>query len=596
MHETAPASPLRVQVLIVGGGGAGLTASMLLAQMGVDTLLVSALPGTSVLPKAHVLNQRAMEILEDCGVADAVYAAGTPPEQLSHTAFYAGFAGRPDSGRVLYKQECWGAGGQDPDWAAASPKLTTNLPQIRLEPILKARAVALSPTRVRFHHEVIATTQAADHVLVEIVDRDADHRYEVAAEWVLACDGGRTVGRQAGICLEGPTDLVRTASAYLSADLSSFAGDPEVLLRWVLCPEVAKLAVMAPMGPTRWGPRSEEWVVHLNYAMEDERAFDDDAVIADIRAALGIGDHPMEVHRVTRWTIGGVLADRFRAGRVLVAGDAAHRHPPTGGLGLTSAVHDVHNLCWKLAHVLRGTAGEALLDTYEAERRPVDARNVERSLENAMGYMALAELLGIEDESVAPEERWNRVARVLSHDDDDAEIRRSAIELMAAQSQEFHEQDVEYGYQHRSSAVIPDGSPEPAEHDFRLFLPSTRPGSPLPHAWVEDDHFERRSTLDLVGVDRFVLIAGEDGRDWCQAAAEVAADLGLQMDTFTIGHSRGDLRDPRLRWERVREFGPTGAVLVRPDRCIAFRAMAASSDPVAEMRAALASILTTAAP
>ena len=146
---------IEVPVLIVGGGGAGLTASMLLATMGVETLLVSSLPTTSILPKAHVLGQRAMEIMTDCGVADAIYKVGTPPAQMSHTAFYAGFAGHPEAGRVLRKLESWGAGGTDPDWVAASPVLTTNLPQIRLEPLLKARAEALSPGRVRFGHELI---------------------------------------------------------------------------------------------------------------------------------------------------------------------------------------------------------------------------------------------------------------------------------------------------------------------------------------------------------------------------------------------------------------------------------------------------------
>src|SRR6478609_7079488 len=165
MNETTTSGGTRrveVEVLVIGGGGAGLTASMLLAQQGVDALLLSALPTTSILPKAHVLNQRAMEVLADCGVADDVYAVGTPPEQLSHTAFYAGF----HEGRLLLKQECWGGGGADPDWVAASPKLTTNLPQIRLEPLLKARAEALSPGRVRFHHEVTGLQQTDDCVLV----------------------------------------------------------------------------------------------------------------------------------------------------------------------------------------------------------------------------------------------------------------------------------------------------------------------------------------------------------------------------------------------------------------------------------------------
>jgi 2,4-dichlorophenol 6-monooxygenase len=145
MHSTAGAEE-EVPVLIVGGGGAGLTSSMLLARLGVEHLLVSARPGTSDLPKAHVLNQRAMEVLDDVGVAGAIARRGTPAEQMAATAFYAGLAGPgPDYGRRLARLESWGAGGADENWRAASPWRQQNLPQIRLEPLLKARAEELSP-------------------------------------------------------------------------------------------------------------------------------------------------------------------------------------------------------------------------------------------------------------------------------------------------------------------------------------------------------------------------------------------------------------------------------------------------------------------
>ena len=148
---------------------------------------------------------------------------------------------------------------------------------------------------------------------------------------------------------------------------------------------------------------------------------------------------------------------------------------PTGALGLTSAMHDAHNLCWKLALVVRGVAGDALLDTYHDERRPVDARNVQRSLENAHGHGLIGRVLGTSDPKLSIDERWRNLARMWGESHDDVALRRQVISMMAAQSQEFHEHDVEYGYTHRSSAVVPDGSPEPEPHDFRYFVPSTRP-------------------------------------------------------------------------------------------------------------------------
>ena len=120
---------------------------------------------------------------------------------------------------------------------------------------------------------------------------------------------------------------------------------------------------MVPMGPERWGPESEEWVIHISYPLEDERAQSDEQVEADARRALGIDDHPMVIHKITRWSVDAVMASAFAAGRVYLVGDAAHRHPPTGGLGSTSAIHDVANLCWKIAAVLAGHAAPELLDS-----------------------------------------------------------------------------------------------------------------------------------------------------------------------------------------------------------------------------------------
>lgn len=286
------------------------------------------------------------------------------------------------------------------------------------------------------------------------------------------------------------------------------------------------------------------------------------------------------------------MADKFRAGRVLVAGDAAHRHPPTGALGLTSAMHDVHNLCWKLAYVVNGHAGDALLDTYEDERRPVDSRNVDRSLENSRAYAKMGHLLGFTDPQASSAQRWSSLARMWSNRAGDEVHRREVHELMAAQSQEFREHDVEYGFRHRSTAVIDDESPNETPANFRIHVPSTSPGRPLPHAWVETWEGRRMSTLNLVGLDRFLLIAGEDGQEWVESARRVAQAMRIPIDAVRIGHARGDVRDPRLRWERVREISSTGAILVRPDRCVALRVPTLPQDVDSVLASALSTILS----
>ncbi len=583
---------LDVPVLIVGGGGAGLTASALSSQLGVETLLVSATPTTSVLPKAHVLNQRTMEILTDTGAAAEIYRRGTPPEQMVATAFYAGFAGHPDAGRRLARLECWGAGGTDPDWTGASPCLTTNLPQIRLEPILRERAEALAPGRVRFHHEVMSVEQDDGGVTSVVSDRDADEEYSVRSRYLLACDAGRTVGPALGVEMLGARDLAREISIHMTADLSAWAADPDVLIRWIWVPHLGALAVLVPMGPDHWGPQSEEWVFHLNYPHDDPRALDDGKVQADMRAALGIGDHPIEIHKITRWSLEGIVASKLRIGRVFMVGDAAHRHPPTGGLGLTSAIQDAHNLAWKIAAVLDGTAGDHLLDTYDPERRSSVQRNVDRSVENALNHFAVGDALGLLEPDLDAEAAWARVRRVWSDDPADVEHRRLIDRMLASQSMEFHEHNVEHGYTYSSGAVVDDGTPEPTSVDpIRVYEPSTRPGSPLPHAWLDACGGDRVSTLHLVRPGRFLLIAGEDGLDWCEAAMAISVKADVPVDAVRVGHLDGDYRDPRCRWLRLRQIGPGGALLVRPDRFVAWRSSRAASDPVAELSAAFGAVL-----
>jgi 2,4-dichlorophenol 6-monooxygenase len=586
---------LDVQVLIVGGGGAGLTASMLLSKLGVDTLLVSALPTTSVLPKAHLLNQRSMEILDDAGVADAIYEIGTPRRHMAKTGFYAGFAGWPDAGRTLGIIDSWGGGGSDLDWEAASPKCSANLPQIRLEPLMKAHAESLAPDMVRFGHEVISLTQDSEGVTLVVRERESGREYEVRSRYVFACDGGRFVGPSLDVQYEGLREAGSVVSIHMSADLSQWARDPEVLIRWIWLPHMSKMATLVPMGPTNWGPSTEEWVFHLSYTDEDPRKLSDDEVEADMRRALGIGEHPVQIHMITRWELMGVVASKLRVDNVFILGDAAHRHPPTGGLGLTSATQDVHNLCWKVAHVLSGTAGEGLLASYEPERRPSVQWNVDNSLTSALNHIVIGDTLELVDPTQPPEVAWAKVARMWGSDPADDDYRERVRCAIASQTQEFRKLNVEYGYVYDSDAIVPDGSdPAPNPDPTRIYVPSTRPGSPLPHAWVTGRDGCRVSTLDLVRPGRFVVIASPGSSAWIDAARSVAARYDLPLDALTIGHLAGDYLDLECSWLRHRGIDDDGAILVRPDRFVAWRSRSGSPTCEDDLRRALESVLARA--
>lgn len=162
---------------------------------------------------------------------------------------------------------------------------------------------------------------------------------------------------------------------------------------------------------------------------------------------------------------------------------------------------------------------------------------------------------------------------------------------------EFNEQNVELGYTYESLAVVPDDSPPPAPVDeIRVYEPSTRPGAPLPHAWIDDQDGNRRPIKDLVAPGRFLLIAGEDGESWCDTARQLAAEADLPLDAVRIGHIDGGLYDPRCMWARRRQIDRDGAILVRPDRFVAWRNSGASEAPLEELSDALSKILALPAP
>jgi 2,4-dichlorophenol 6-monooxygenase len=589
---------ITVPVLIVGGGGAGLTASILLSQLGVESLLVSRYPETSRLPKAHVLNQRSMEIFTDAGVASDILARSTPLENMRYVAWYSGLAGDGPPqrhGRRLAVAEGWGGGYNDPDYIAASPCASANLPLIRLEPILKAHAESSQGATVRFYHELVDLDQDADGVTATVLDRATDRRYRVRCSYLLGADGGRTVGELAGIPMDGMTNLRHVVNVHMRVDLSKYFSDPEPMIRWVYnpdCPEHLDYGcVLIGVGPHHWGHQSEEWVASLPYPYEHADASDPAKVMKRVGESLGIPDFsPEETYNVSKWVMEGLLAQRFSEGRVFLLGDAAHRHPPTGGLGLNSAIHDAYNLCWKLAAVLQGRAGAALLDTYDSERRPVDEANVNTAVGAAMNHSTVVNSLGLSPAKSA-EENWEALRPLWDDLPDSPRRRHQLSQAVASHSFEFHQHGVDFGYTYHSAAIVDDGSPEPEPIDpVRIYEPSTRPGSSLPHAWVERAG-ERLALGSLVHGGHFVLIAGEDGMEWIDAATKIAAERGIPLRATRVGFEDVDHVDVRLSWLKHRGIRSDGALLVRPDRFVAFRAFEAASDPAAALNAAFDQIL-----
>jgi len=270
--------------------------------------------------------------------------------------------------------------------------MSCNLPLLRCEPILKAIAEERNPGKVLFGHNVTDVVDTGNNVLVT-VQRPDQTMVQYRAQYVVGADGGKTVGPKIGVVMEGLTHLDDKVSVHFKADLSEYWDSEFVTSEYIsvthriptgrtlidhfINPEggtITYSGALVVTGPT-WGRHSEEWTIHFGHRMDDPERFNEANLVPRLRELLKLPDLELEVLHISHWIQERVIANTYGKGRLFIAGDAAHRHPPTTGLGLNTGVADAHNLAWKLALVIRGQADASLLDTYEQERRPVGKRN-----------------------------------------------------------------------------------------------------------------------------------------------------------------------------------------------------------------------------
>jgi 2,4-dichlorophenol 6-monooxygenase len=589
--------PSEVSVLIVGGGGCGLAAAVMLADLGVDTLVVERHPGTAVMPKAHILNPRTLEIFRQHGLSEDVYRMGAPREANSTCRWFTSLGG-PEKwdAKEIHRTDAWGGNSLRAHYRDLSASRHGNVPQKELEPLLRRHAEERNPGRIRFHHELVSFEQDANGVRAEILDRDSGRTQTVAARYMIGADGGKSVGGQLGIAMSGPEPFVESINVYFAADLSSYLHNDDSLIRLFIRPAADgswTRSGLVAQGPTRWDRHCETWVVGITLAPDGH--LDDATAAAAVRERLGLPELEMQVIRYSRWRIEAVLADRYAEGRVFLAGDAAHRHSPMGGLGLNTGIQDVHNLAWKLAAVIKGQAGPSLLDSYEAERRPVGRRNVDFATFAFFNHLSVSSGFGVLP--TAPEEHNRAALESLVSDTLDGATRRERLRgFFDTLRMEFQCADIELGFEYADSPVVTaDGTPapprDPAGHEHH---PSARPGHRLPHAWLER-FGEHIPTHDLIRAGAFVLLAGGDGEAWCSAATRSAERLGIELDTHRVGRG-AELRDRDGSWAKLRGHDEGGALLVRPDGHVAYRAVSAVGDPHAALDEALGTALQARAP
>ena len=542
---------LQVPVLVVGGGLTGLAAALFLARQGVKPLVVERHTGLSPHPRARGIHPRAMELVRSAGLEDAVRSTGSARALVHNTGVLAAETLAGKQLGALHEKYFMDV---RTELSALSPTGWCLCHQDEFEPVLH-EAAAQAGADFRFGTELLSFEQDQDGVTAVLGDREGGNRQSVRASYLLAADGpGSPVRERLGIPFEGEEGLGHFLNVHFRAALAEVLGDRRFIMCYTFNSEVR--GALMPLD------NASRWLLHV-VLQPDENLGDytDERCARLVRAAAGVPDLDVEIVGTAPWTASAKTAGGFQQGRVFLLGDAAHIMPPSGAFGSNTGLQDAHNLAWKLAAVLRGEAGPALLDSYDAERRPVSAATVEQAALRSKDRPRLAQ---------------QEPAPALPGIVDDIRIW--------------------FGWHYRSAAVLPDADAvgqDPADPTDPSAVwaddPSGQPGTRAPHVALRRDGNEL-STLDLYG-KAFVLLTGPEAGQWPEAARTAADALGVPVEVHAVGTGAA-LLDPEDRWAKAHGVTPAGAVLVRPDGVVAWRSADSRSDAPQAVRTALAHVLS----
>jgi 2-polyprenyl-6-methoxyphenol hydroxylase-like FAD-dependent oxidoreductase len=533
-----------VPVLIVGGSVVGLSMALFLAQHGIRALLVERHTTTSIHARAGGFNPRTMELFRQVGVESAIFAQERPPEQRGEMGL------RVESlvGKVLDTTEAFSHRQASMSSPFASPTRAAMIGQDKLEPILRQRASELG-SDLRFGTELVHFTQHVEGVEALIRERATGEERCLHARYLVAADGNRSaIRQQLGIGSYGYGTLGQWVSILFQTDLSAALQGRKISLCFI---NNATLdGILGQSGEVR-----DRWALFANLKSRPGERLDapSETYCLDlVRAAIGIQDQPVTIVSTLPWELASRVAERYQQGRVFLVGDAAHVMTTMGAFGANTGIADAHNLAWKLALVLKNHAHEKILSTYGQERQPA-------------ADLAVGVSTGL-------------YAYRMPHHEQNEAITRSADELLmrvrkhpdGPQPTAF---SVMYGYRYHSAAV----SHEDTEDALFENGPSGHPGTRAPHVWLSHNG-KQISTHDLYG-GKFVLLTGSAGQCWQEPFAQAASRLGLCIEQYSIGQDQ-PYSDNEGNFLASYGISDTGAILVRPDGFIAWRAQNAANHPV----------------
>ncbi|PMD30074.1 3-propionate hydroxylase [Hyaloscypha variabilis F] len=577
-HEPESGAPsstndVDIPILIVGGGPTGLFLAHMLSQLGVKCLIIERYPTRLAAPKAHALSPRTLEICRQFGLdVNAIRGIGTNRDDAYWVNFVTSLTGHY-VGSLPYER-------MDAEVLEDTPTMIHNIPQPAFEQFVAKRLAQDEVVEIRKNHSFISCKQHGDQVTTLIEDRDTKKTYEVRSRHVIACDGAKSKVRETlKIDSQGESTYDTMMTIHFNADLRPVIGTQVGMLHWIMDPEVSGFIIGYDLSG------NQVLICNFDSNKHPVKSWDEKHCRNVVTAAIG-RPIPFDVLSWRPWVLSRKVAESYSVGNIILAGDAAHSFPPTGGLGLNCGLADVHNLAYKLAAIHQNWGGPSLLATYQSDRRQVALVYSQQSVKNGKQIFGLLKTLGTTDSDLetAKKNLFQRIS--------DPNTRPDVLKGLEGQREHFDNLGLHIGYVYGDTEIPASAS---------LFVPSYRAGARLPHAWLTrapssqltklppiDCSYvteldakalgsKQYSTLDLCAVDAFTLIfSAAFTTHWSNVLSELRSNLlpksvskGLKVNAAILGEDFDLVAGARKNeWIMGLQLERGGAVLVRPDQHI----------------------------